>query len=55
MSDDLESAVARHYGRPDLAGRILDGLKAAGADPTTSSRKTSPRSTSSTSAAGRRP
>jgi MPBQ/MSBQ methyltransferase len=33
MSDDLESAVARHYGRPDLAGRILDGLKAAGADP----------------------
>ena len=32
MSDDLESAVARHYGRSDLAARILDGLKAAGAD-----------------------
>jgi SAM-dependent methyltransferase len=28
MSDELERAVARHYGRPDIAGRILDGLRA---------------------------
>lgn len=33
MSDDLERAVASHYGRPDIAGRILDALKAAGIDP----------------------
>jgi ubiquinone/menaquinone biosynthesis C-methylase UbiE len=33
MSDDLELAVAGHYGRPDIAGRIFDGLKAAGIDP----------------------
>jgi len=32
MSTDLERAVAQHYGRQDIAGRILDGLKAAGVD-----------------------
>jgi MPBQ/MSBQ methyltransferase len=32
MSTDLERAVAQHYGRGDIAGRILDGLEAAGAD-----------------------
>jgi MPBQ/MSBQ methyltransferase len=32
MSDDLERAVARHYGRGDIAAAILDGLKAAGVD-----------------------
>ncbi len=30
---DIESAVARHYGVPDLLGRIYTGLEAAGADP----------------------
>ena len=29
---DIESAVARHYGVPDLLGRIYTGLEAAGAD-----------------------
>jgi len=30
--DNLEHAVARHYGRGDIAGRILEALKAAGVD-----------------------
>ena len=29
---DMESAVARHYGVPDLLARIYSGLEAAGAD-----------------------
>ena len=29
---DMESAVARHYGVPDLLARIYGGLEAAGAD-----------------------
>ena len=29
---DIESTVARHYGVPDLLGRIYTGLEAAGAD-----------------------
>lgn len=29
---DIESAVARHYGVPDLLGRIYTGLEAAGVD-----------------------
>jgi len=33
MSDDLERAVASHYGKPDIVGRIFAGLKAAGIDP----------------------
>lgn len=33
MSDDLERAVASHYGRPDIAGRIFEALKGAGVDP----------------------
>lgn len=33
MSTDLERAVAQHYGGQGIAGRILDGLKAAGVDP----------------------
>lgn len=33
MSDDLERAVASHYGKPDIVGRIFGGLKAAGIDP----------------------
>ena len=32
MSDDLEQAVARHYGRGDITKPILDGLKSAGID-----------------------
>jgi MPBQ/MSBQ methyltransferase len=32
MSDDLEGAVVRHYGRKDIAGRILEGLETAGVD-----------------------
>lgn len=32
MSDDLERAVARHYGRGDITKPILDGLKSAGVD-----------------------
>lgn len=32
MSDDLEQAVARHYGRGDITKPILDGLKSAGVD-----------------------
>ena len=32
MNDDLEHAVARHYGRGDIAGRILEALKASGID-----------------------
>jgi len=32
MTDDLEHAVARHYGRGDIARRILEALKAAGVD-----------------------
>lgn len=32
MSTELESAVSRHYGRGDIKSRILDGLRAAGAD-----------------------
>lgn len=33
MSDDLERAVAGHYGKPDIVGRIWAALKAAGIDP----------------------
>jgi MPBQ/MSBQ methyltransferase len=33
MNDDLEHAVARHYGRGDIAGRILEALRATGVDP----------------------
>ena len=33
MSGELETAVSRHYGRGDVTRRILDALKAAGADP----------------------
>lgn len=33
MSGELETAVSRHYGRGDVKTRILDALKAAGADP----------------------
>jgi large subunit ribosomal protein L17 len=33
MTDDLEHAVARHYGRGDIAGRILEALRATGVDP----------------------
>jgi len=32
MSDDLERAVAGHYGKPDIVGRIWAALKAAGID-----------------------
>lgn len=33
MSDDLERAVAGHYGKPDIVGRIWAALRAAGLDP----------------------
>ena len=33
MTTHLEGAVAAHYGRPGLLDTILDGLRAAGADP----------------------
>jgi SAM-dependent methyltransferase len=33
MSGELETAVSRHYGRGDVTHRILEALKAAGADP----------------------
>ena len=33
MSDELERAVASHYGKPDIVRRIFGGLKAAGIDP----------------------
>ncbi len=32
MADDLEASVARHYGVPDLAERILNAMAAAGID-----------------------
>ena len=32
MADDMENAVAAHYGKAGLADAILDGLAAAGAD-----------------------
>lgn len=32
MAESLEARVAGHYGRPDVAARILEGLKAAGAN-----------------------
>jgi SAM-dependent methyltransferase len=33
MADDLEEAVARHYGAGNLTGRILEAIIAAGLDP----------------------
>lgn len=33
MADDLEKAVARHYGAGDLNDRILRAIAAAGLDP----------------------
>jgi MPBQ/MSBQ methyltransferase len=33
MSNDLERAVARHYGRTGLKARIVDAIAAAGLDP----------------------
>ena len=33
MSDALEQAVARHYGRPKLKDRLMQAIVAAGLDP----------------------